>query len=232
MSAATQATTAALGVAFKAAYGDDFDVALATGLARCDAKDWSADAGNEVTDFVAVVLASAIVGREGAENHADVDKLLARTVVVLAQKDGWKPNDPQPKGSGAESNLILILGAIVIVAEVAAFAYVVYRASQVVQSVLVNYEAARELMRAHSDAMHVVDEHRKAEEKAGHVIAYDTGEKTILERLQQAQDNALKISLATTNASTGSAVPEVGAGVILGLAAAAALAYVVLAPKR
>lgn len=222
----------AAAAAFQAAYGADFEVSLATGLARAESKDWAPDAGNEVTDFVAVLVGSVLVGKNASGSTLDVAPLLNRTWVVLAKKNGWKEGESAPAApSKAASNIVVILGALVLLAEIAAIAYVVYRATLIVTQALAHLAAEQELMRAHRDAMRVVDAHTKREELAGKPLPYDAGELAVLEALRGAQDAALQTNVAAVNASEGSGATEIGGGVLLGLAAAAGLLYLVWGRK-
>ncbi len=237
-SAVDVAKLALIKSAFQAAYGADYESAFATGMWRAENLDWSPDQGNEGTDLAAVVVASLITGRNASANgdHNGIDGLLDRTWVVLAHRGGYKDGDHTSPENPAQANLILVLGAIIIVAEAALIAYVLYRVTMLVNNVLAQHEASREMMQAHSDAMQIIEAHRAAEQKAGHAIPYDAGEMAILASLQEAQDRAERITESTIETTKGggpgAAPVEVGAGLVLGLAAAAGLAYLLLAPKR
>ena len=233
MGALSTIQRAAASAAFKAAYGADFETSFATGLVRCETEDWAPDAGNEVTDFVAVVVGTVLLAKSAEGGDRDFGPLLRRTFLVLAKRDGYKEGDQAPAApSKAASNLLIVLGAIIILAEVAFFAYVIYRATMLVTNTIAQYSAAKELMRAHRDAMQVVEDHARKEEQAGHPLPYDKGELAVLATLQSAQDGALQTNTGAIGASEGSGVAEVGGGVVLGLVAAAALAIYLLSPKR
>ncbi len=187
--------------------GADFDVSAATARERAKSREWAADQGHETRDFIALVLDSELLSKEledsGQENVAD---LLDRSWLILAKKDGYDPNKPQKQtGSPVQANAVAIVAAVIgIVAVAAVVAYLIYRASQIVSAEIAIHASSQELVRAHSDAMTVIEAHRAREAKAGKALPYDAGELAILQGLQAAQDAAQKVQTGTVEATKGS----------------------------
>jgi len=210
--------------------GEDFAVAAATARARATSRDWHTDPGLVAGDFRALVLDSNLVASSAEDAGAKAPAaLLDRTWAVLAKKDGYDPNAPAPKPSGAQANIGIEIAALIAVvvgtvAGAAIAAYLIYRASQIATAWLAIDAASQEMVRCHADAMTMLEAHRKREALTGAPIPFDAGELAILQRLQDSQDAALSVQGATVRAA---ASPPVGAseGLLIGLGLAAVAAY-------
>lgn len=173
--------------------GADFEVAAATARERATTRTWTGDGEHPTRDFIALMLDSELISKEVEDDNPSAAKILDRTWVTLAKKDGYDPSKPPAKGSASQANAVAIVAIVVgAVAVVGVLAYLIYRASQVVTAEIAIHASSQEMLRAHADAMTVIEAHHAAEQKAGHVIAYDAGELAVLAGLQKAQDNAAK----------------------------------------
>jgi hypothetical protein len=224
---ASELRRAGVSRAFELLTGEDFDIAAPTARARAKAELWGPDAGHESRDFVALVLDTVLVGKDAAEQgQKPASALLDRTLEILARKSGYDSRRPTPPPANpTETNALAIVAIVVGAATTAAVvAYLIYRASQVVTAELAIHAASRELMRAHADALNVLEAHRKREAIAGTAIPFDVGELAILQRLQDAQDTAARVEGGAISAA---AAPPVGIseGLVLGLAVAGGLVY-------
>ena len=172
---------------------------------------------------MALVLDSVLLSKDESDDGAPVPAaLLDRTWTILAKNDGYDPKKPSPASSAnpTQANALAIVAIVVgAVAYTAIVVYLIYRASQILVSWLAISASSREMVRAHADAMTMIEAHRKREALAGAPLPFDVAELAILQRLQDAQDAAAKTQGAAIDAASASPVEAGGIGVLVALGA-------------
>lgn len=234
MGAAADLRRAGIKNAYALLTGGDFEVDAATGRARAQARAWSPDAGNETRGFVALLLDSVLVSRQSADDGAVIPaELLDRTWAILAKRSGYEPKKPAPAAANpTQANALAVIAIVVgALAFYGVVAYLIYRASLVVTTELALRASSSELLRAHADAMNMLDAHRSREAIAGGPLPYDLAEVAIMQRLQAAQDAASQVQGAAI-ASAAAAPVGVGSGVLIGVLIAGGLWVYFVGGKR
>jgi hypothetical protein len=180
-----------------------FDAALVSARQRAAGKAWSLPESSRpiaYADMRALAVATAITIRELTPEKRPDDlysdrwgTALGRTWSILAKDGGYKNQTISDLKSAASKDkaalpIIEIVAIVIGVLAVAAvIAFVIWQVGDIVDRALARRPANEELVRLHSEAQKIVEDHLEAERKAGHPIPWSQAELDALDRLERQQ---------------------------------------------
>ena len=215
-SAATQVAIAGLSKAWSLVdpRGRNLSAAIADGLARAAAKAWSQASSKSAglpsnlsdgeADLRALFLSTVITRaylldalRKPSSQDQTVADIITNTWVVLAKDAGYKGESKDqikaqaPKATAELIEVVAVIVGALIIAAIGAF--VIYKASELIQIALADKVENDEMMRLHAEAQTILDNHFALEKAAGHPLPYTADEMKLLEQLHIAQEHIATI---------------------------------------
>jgi hypothetical protein len=253
-SAATQVAIAALSKGWTVLdpKGRSLAQAIADAIARAAAKAWTqsssiraglpSNLSDGEADLRALFLSTVIARTnllDAARKPSPDDQVwadvLTQSWVILAKDAGYKgesKDDIEKQTPKAMAELIEVVAVIVGALLIAAIgAFVIYKASELIQIALADKVENDEMMRLHAEAQTILDNHFAMERAAGHPLPYTADEMKLLEQLHIAQQHIAEIvAPPKPQPPPGSAGIDV-AIVVLALGVVGG-GYLILRPKR
>lgn len=194
--------------------GRPWSDALTQARARAKAKAWGNFSGSKGTPghdvaalyfddgdtqaSVATVLPMNPPGTSGRMIYDRFGAALRKTWEKLSADGGITPSEIAAANAAAKADAktieasgpeiplaVLIIGVI---AAAGLAAYIVYQGATFVARTLAVYEADREIMRLHEEAKRIENDHAAREKAAGHALAWDPYELSILKQLEGASE--------------------------------------------
>jgi hypothetical protein len=216
-----------------------FDDALSSARKRAASRAWAVPELSRpiaYADMRALSVATAITLSELTPDKRPSDlysdrwgSALARTYDMLAKSAGYKNQTISDVKSAASKDkaaipvieiVAIVIGALAVAAVIG---FVIYEIAQVVDRALARQPANEELVRLHSEAEKIVEDHLEAERKAGHPIPWSQAELDALERLERQQ--AIIIHGITPKGESPAIEPVSSTGLVLGVLGLGALGF-------
>lgn len=253
-SAATQIAITALSKAWSVvdSRGRNLSQAIADALARAAAKAWTeaqskaAGLPSALSDgeadlralFASTVITRTLLldaSRKPSSDDQMISDVMTYTWVVLAKSTGYKgetKDDIKKQAPVATAELIEVVAVIVGALIVAAIgAFVIYKASELIQVALADKVENDEMVRLHAEAQTILDNHFAMEKAAGHPLPYTADEMKILNDLHVAQQTVAKLVAPPAPLPPPGSHGIDAAIVILAIGAVGG-GYLLLRPKR
>jgi len=156
-------TIAAVKLAWPNYDGRQFGQAVLDAYARAAAKAWKNDAASK-NDLIALVVSSALCSRaidDGTQIGARAANILANTWTVLAKRTGFSGQSAEDlkKQSGTTASVEIILIVVAVLAMAGVYAWIVYKAAEIIERKLSIDAESEELVRLHAEGQKIVDRH-------------------------------------------------------------------------
>jgi hypothetical protein len=157
-------TIAAVKLAWQNFDGRPFGKAVLDAYARAASKAWKNDLASRA-DLIALCVSSALNSRaidDGTPIGTKAANILANTWTVLAKKTGWQgqtADDVRKQAGGTKTSIEIVLIVVAVLAMAGVYAWIVYKAAEIIETKLAIDAESDELVRLHAESQKIVDRH-------------------------------------------------------------------------